>query len=159
MNQMTPVGGGHVHVFDPARKSGHMAFSPEWKATVELARKWWEAGYFTKDPLPDAEIKPAMRAGKYAAFVDMWNDWGRADFYKTNYGNEWVGKAFMPQPFITTANVVGSMNGISSRSEHPDRALAFLNALYANRDLFHVLTRGVEGVNWVWADQEKRIWT
>jgi len=159
VNQMSALGGGlYTRVFDPTRTVTHLAFTPEWKTTVELARKWWEAGYFTKDPLPDTEINAAMQAGKYAAFVDMWNDWGRVDGYKTKYGHDWVGKAFMPQPFITTANVVGSMNAISTRSQHPDKALAFLNALYKNRELFHTLTRGAEGANWVWADEQKNSW-
>lgn len=102
---------------------------PEYKADVELARKWYQAGYYTADPLPHAEADAAVKAGKYAVVLDQWRGPGTAIEMKNKYGMEWVGKTLIPQLFVTTDNTVGTLNAISRTSQNPEHAAMLLELM------------------------------
>ena len=49
---------------DPNLKVFVQIEQPEYKADVELAHKWYQAGYYTADPLPHAEADAAGESGQ-----------------------------------------------------------------------------------------------
>lgn len=52
------------------------------------------------------------------------------------------------KPYLTTAGITATMNGISATSANPDDAMKVINLVNTNADLFNVLAWGLEGVNY-----------
>ncbi|NJR12356.1 DUF3502 domain-containing protein [bacterium] len=47
------------------------------------------------------------------------------------------------------------MTGVSSVSDHPELAVKFLELLNTDPVFYNLLCKGIEGVHWEWADQDR----
>jgi len=58
---------------------------------------------------------------------------------------------------LDTAGATATMNGICATSKHPTEAMKVLELLNTDAEVYNLLSRGVEGVHWVWVDKDKKI--
>lgn len=152
----TQSGAVVVRYDDAALKALNYAATPEFKQAAELAWKWHEAGYTTADPLPVSEAQAGIKAGKYAVDLDQYYNEGSGYGFKTKYGYDIVGKPFQPR-FLSTGDIVATMQAISRTSKNPERAMMFLEMIYTDPMLNHTLANGVEGKHWEWKDKAARV--
>lgn len=70
-----------------------------------------------------------------------------------------VGFAQLVEPSITNSSVTEYMWGIASNSERPDKAMDFLNFIYANEEVANILKYGLEGTNYDYVEGSDNIIT
>jgi putative aldouronate transport system substrate-binding protein len=130
--------------------------SPEFQSAVELAHKWYNAGYITKDLVPAADYDAQFKAGKFAVGLGTIAKPGGEAEFKSRRGYDVYQKS-LTTPFKTTGAVAASLTSICSQSEHPERAAMFINLLQTDPELYNLLAYGIEGKHWVWEDSEQKL--
>lgn len=134
-------------------------FTPEYKQAAELARKWYNKGYFLKTPPIDSEMIALRSQLKFAAFeVPFVGNWST----KAMAANEWNNKVIINAPLqekhvTTTGNVLSSVYGVCAVSKHPTEAVKFIEEMNKNVDLLNLFNYGIEGKHWVWKDKANKI--
>lgn len=140
---------------DSTRQVINAAAQPEFKQIVDLARQWYQAGYYLKDPRPAADLDAAWRAGKYAIELGVMNP-DSAGQLQNRFGHEFVTKAF-GDPLLTTSGTIATMNGICRSSAHPDVAMKLLELLSTDKQVYRLITHGIEGKHYVITDQKNGV--
>ncbi|MBI4928754.1 MAG: ABC transporter substrate-binding protein [Anaerolineae bacterium] len=148
---------GIVVKYDDAGLTVFNAYdTPEFKAHVELMRKWYEAGYFPRDLVPGEDFNNVWKAGKVGSALlevvkpTLSNEWKNSRGYDVN------AKALGPN-FTSTGSVTATMNAVCQTSTAPEKALAFLSLLNTDASFYNTLAKGVEGKHWVWTDEAAKI--
>ncbi len=137
---------------DKELKVFNSAATPEFKASVELARKWYQAGYAPKDKIEQADLEAMWRAGKFAAsFPGVVKPGGDIESSQ-RFGQQVVSQS-VTKPFLTTAGTTATMNGICRTSKNPDRAMQVLELFNTDVEIYNTIAKGVEGKHWDWADK------
>lgn len=149
------LGVAGIRVDAPELKVVLLPETPEALQVAELQRAWYEAGYYTSDPIPAAEGQAALKAGKYAAMIRPVKPGGELEF-KALYGYDYVAKGLTAR-YLSTGNVVATMNAVNQASDNPERAVMFLELLNTDPALYNLLAKGIEGTHWVWQDQANRV--
>jgi len=126
---------------------------PQFKSAAALAYRWHQLGYYTRDPLPRDQAQAAFKAGKYAVVLDQARE-GEYGKLQANWGWDFAIKSFV-KPVLGTGNVVATMNGICRTSAHPDTAMRFLEMLNTDKQVYNLITRGIEGKHYVVVDKAK----
>jgi putative aldouronate transport system substrate-binding protein len=126
------------------------AWTDEYREAIELSYDWYNRGYFPVDPPPDGDMQTDRAAGRFSTMI--WNRLpGLEDLVSQG---EWGGRPIqmlqLSPGVMTTGTVSGSMNGVCSTSQNPERALMFVDLMNTNADLYNTLVYGVEGTHWVW---------
>ncbi len=148
-----------VKLDDPTLKVVPVAFTPEYRQAAELARRWYNKGYFLKTPPIDSEMIALRSQLKFAAFeVPFGGNWST----KAMAANEWNGVPiytafFQDKPVLGTGSILGSVYGVCAVSQHPTEAVKFIEAMNTNVDLLNLFNFGIEGKDWVWKDQANKI--
>lgn len=111
---------------------------------ARLMRKWFQAGYISKDVTTLTDDATAMaKADKIASFIYGYKPGVELQLEKT------IGKDLAIVTFgnkrSTTMNVVGLMHAITRTSKNPERAMMLLNLLYTDPDLINLFNWGIEG--------------
>jgi putative aldouronate transport system substrate-binding protein len=145
-----------VKTDDPELKVFNEYATPEFRQAVELARKWYQAGYYTKDPLPTADAVSAMINGKYALVLHQTGPDVPAS-NKARFNRDFVVKSFSPQVYLTTTGIASNLLAISRTSTNPQRAMMLLELLNNDVETFNLLAKGVEGKHWTWVDKDKKL--
>ncbi|MBW7452643.1 ABC transporter substrate-binding protein [Paenibacillus sepulcri] len=120
---------------------------PRYKESLELMRKWYQAGYINKDAATLQDFDGAIKAGQWFAFTDQLKPGKDAE--KTNSHGVPMVQVELTQPIISTGDALGSMMSISATSKDPERAMMFLNLLYTDKYLVNLLSFGIEGKHYV----------
>lgn len=120
---------------------------------LELLHKWYKEGIIN----PDAAT--LMENPKYRPFF-MAQGWSLAG--KTVWGPGNGGEVELTQygpTVLSNGSIQGSLNAISASSEHPDKALAYLQLINTDSKLRDMFAYGEEGVTFDYVDAygEKRI--
>lgn len=150
-----PIGGSlpvGVRATDKSLKVISIYETPEFKQAVELAHKWYLAGYLAKTPDPNSFAK--FNAGKVALEPGQVIKPGASAGAGLSFG---VYSKSITQPILTTSGVVATLNSICRSSAHPDAAMKFLEALNSNPEVYNMLAKGIEGKHWVWVDKQKKV--
>lgn len=148
-----------VRVNDKSRKVFSVAESPEYKQSCEIARRWHQKGYFSKDLPTDADMGTKRSALKYAVF---WF-WAVGPFSTKEMGQaEWHGATILTKPLqdkaiLTTGQIQGQGIAVGKVSKNPERAVMYIEEVNHNADLYNTLNYGVEGKHWVWVDKSKKL--
>ena len=149
-----------VKATDSSRTVVAAPFTEDYKANVELARKWYLKGYFLKTPPTEAEMGTLRSSGKFASFaVPFVGEWDTTAMA----ANEWGGRTILQAkikgkaPIISTGSITGQGNSVSKVSKNPDKALKFIEQMHVNADLHNLLNFGIEGTHWVWKDKTKKL--
>ena len=129
----------------------------EFRQAAELTREWYLAGYRPSDVLTPDEQDRGWSAGQYPlrGLAGVVKPGGDAEV-EARWG--WpVFSVPIAEPLLTTAGTTATLTGISSTSRNPERAMMFLELLNTDETIYNMLCKGVEGVHWEWADEERRL--
>ncbi len=134
-----PIG---VKLDDGSRKVVSVLEQPDIMERLKLLHQWYKDGISNPDAPTQGEVpkgKPFFTAQAFPGAEASWQI------------NEGVEKYVMTQvygPMYTTSSIQGSLNAVSSSSEHKIEALKFLQAVNTDSKLRNLLAYGIEGENW-----------
>jgi len=138
---------------DGSNKIYSMFDVPEFKQYAELLHEFYEAGYIREDVLTfergnkNADIK----AGKYAA----WTNGSKPGIEVENF-NSYGFETYVKEIVAPTVNSPGSTTlGISTTSEHPEKAFQVIELLCTSSEIMNLLCYGVEGIHYTLNDAGK----
>ncbi len=121
----------------------------EFKELAEYVYEWNQAGFILEDATTTQEgADTYLKNGRSFAHFELSSS--SKNFERTKQkatGVEVVAKSLV-KPFVTTNRVNNSAFGISVTSEHPEASMKFINEMFTNEDIMHILAYGVEGVHW-----------
>ncbi|MBP1963036.1 ABC transporter substrate-binding protein [Paenibacillus aceris] len=122
--------------------------TPEYANVVKLMRKWNQAGYAIKDVVTNKESENTIiKAGKAAGNLTHMKP-GFAEQQTKIIGTEMIAIKLAPA-VVNTSTVNGVMWGIPQGSKNPDKAMQFLNLMYADKDIVNLFNWGIEGKHYV----------
>lgn len=110
-------------------------------------REWYNNGYLSKDPVnydkDSANRDNDFANGKLFSYLISYAP-GHAESMTAKTGH---GVAFVPlmDPLLETRSTQGGLMAISSTSEHPEKALEFLNLLNTDEYVGTLMRHGIEG--------------
>jgi putative aldouronate transport system substrate-binding protein len=130
--------------------------TPEYREAANLSKKWVDAGYFPADPVSPDEAQAAFRAGLFAMGYHVEKP-GNDVESQTAYGWEFVSKNLTDPLILDTSGATATMNAICSTSEHPIEAMRVLEKINTDPEVYNLLSRGIEGVHWVWEDEAAKV--
>lgn len=145
-----------VKADDPELKVFSEYHTPEFKQLADLARKWYNAGYYTKDPLPTADAIAGMTNGKFAMKLHQTGP-DVVPLMKGQFNRDFVMKTLSPQIYLTSSAVDSNLLALSRTSTNPERAVMLLELLNSDVETYNLLCKGIEGKHWVWVDQFKKL--
>ena len=137
----------------------------EYKTAWEYAAKWFDAGYYPDDIELNAAQWLTWNSGKGWLQIDQCAAWdddaAEANFnaiHAEAMGEKSVVVRTNDKPYMENRWAAGG-NAVSSTSEHPEDAVAFLTLLNSEegKELYNMLVYGLEGVHWEWTDKENEI--
>jgi putative aldouronate transport system substrate-binding protein len=125
--------------------------TPQYRQAVELARKWYNAGYIAPDAATSQEGYVAlMKAGKgFGYFSNMKPGFEVQETRLTGYEIEGVR---LTPAVGGSSGPVAFMISIPSNTKHPEKAMQFMNLLYTDADIMNLITLGIEGKHYVKMD-------
>ncbi|MFK4996899.1 extracellular solute-binding protein [Bacillus sp. N9] len=124
---------------------------PDYKKTIELVRKWFQAGYMMKDAATsDDSMSTIVKAGKgFGYFSHMKPGYESQESRLTGY--EMVAVR-LTDAYLPTSRATSMMMSIPRNSKHPEKAMEFMNLLYTDADIMNLIANGIEGKHYVLKD-------
>ncbi len=137
-----------VIAFDDPDNVINMFEHPDYVEAVNMARKWYQAGYISKDAATSQESSPnIVKAGKGFGYLTHMKP-GYETQEKLLTGHEMVAVRFT-EPYSYTDAGTGFNLSIPRNSQNPEKAMEFLNLLYTDSDIMNLLANGIEGKHYV----------
>ncbi|GBF71899.1 ABC transporter substrate-binding protein [Paenibacillus sp. 598K] len=128
---------------DDSMKLFDIYASPEYKAQVELAHRWYTKGYINQDAATLKDRSTLLAKGNVASSIDVTlKPGGEAEAQKQFGGQEVV---FVPLTPAEFTGVQPSMTAISRNSKQPERAMMLLDLVNSDSELYNLLSFGIEG--------------
>jgi putative aldouronate transport system substrate-binding protein len=119
----------------------------EYKDYLELAHKFYTAGYVPSDAAVSTEFVNDIKAGKVFCKIESLKPF--ADEERTaSWGIPCV-NVYLTKPVVQTRDCTGSMQAISKTSKNPAMALKFLELFNTDKYLNNLINFGVEGKHFV----------
>ncbi len=125
--------------------------TPEYMQDAQLARQWYQAGYYVKDPQAPSDAQAAFRAGKFAMVIDQARPEEPGKF-KATYGYDEV-QALLMKPFLNTEAIVAGLVGIFRSSQHPDKTMQLLEILNTDPTVYNLICHGIAGRDYTLTDK------
>jgi len=119
----------------------------EFKDWVALMRDWNLKGYFPNDAIAITDLSPNFNGGTVGAGFEGNYAPGAEISASDRYGYP-VSIAPISEPLLITSGIIASMQGISSTSQNPERAMMFMELLNTDKELYNLLCYGIEGVHY-----------
>ena len=121
--------------------------SEEYMNYCKTVRSWNQAGYLGGDPVNyDSDIANRDNDFNNGALFSYFIQYapGAAESMTASSGH---GVGFVPlmDPVFETSSAMGGLLAISSASEHPDKALEFINLLNTDEYVGTLIRHGIEG--------------
>lgn len=120
--------------------------SEEFMEYCKLARLWYNEGYVKKDVASIQDERAESKSGNYAAFTAGVGP-GAAESAKETLGFSVVQAQYAPA-YINTGGIQSALTAISRTSKHPERAMMVLDLLFEDKELYNMLSYGLEGVHY-----------
>jgi len=152
---VTPADLVTVRYNDAALKAFNPFATSEFKRIVTLARKWNQLGYFPSDLPSQSDGDAQYKAGKYAVRLDQWRPDTRSQSLN-RFGLNVIGKS-LTRPILTTGAITGTMNAVCRTSPNPEAAVKFLELLNTDKEVYNVLSKGIEGKHWTFKDKAQGV--
>ena len=120
----------------------------EYADWVYRIHDWYTKGYILEDIATNKETTAAlMQAGRgFGHFTGVSVD--PAFVASSAYGMEMEAVTF-GESFVGSSNVATICWAIAHQSQHPDKAMDFLNLLYTDADVVNLLSYGIEGEHYL----------
>lgn len=120
--------------------------TPEMKQALATMHKYYKAGYLSKEVSTTKSKADLNKSGKW--LVDFQTTQPLADnLWTTTLGYPVVSTP-NTDPVLYNWSVTGSMQAISAHSEHPEKAMEYLNLLNTDSYLRNLLGNGIENVHY-----------
>jgi putative aldouronate transport system substrate-binding protein len=121
--------------------------TPEAKSYLDTMRKYYLAGYLAKDAATQKkDAGDYFKTGKW--LVDVADSQPYADNLWSSDAGYGVVSVPMHDPIVFNGSVAGAMQAISVKSQHPEKAMEFLNLLYTDAKLLNLVDFGLEDVHY-----------
>ncbi len=134
-----PVG---IEYGDEELKVQNIFDTEKMQSTLDTMRKYYEAGYINKDAATasdDKSVKRFVTKGDGQPYAEV--TWSKDLKYEV------VATEIMDTQ-VTNASARGALTAINKNSEHPEKAVEFLNLVNTDQYLRNLLNYGIEGVHW-----------
>lgn len=112
------------------------------QSTLDTMRKYYEAGYINKDVATasdDKSVKRFVTKGDGQPYAEL--------IWAKDLGYDVVASSIMDTQ-VTNASARGALTAINKNSEHPEKAMEFINLVNTDQYLRNLLNYGIEGVHW-----------
>ncbi|HEY8463738.1 MAG TPA: ABC transporter substrate-binding protein [Bacillota bacterium] len=119
----------------------------EFKDYIQLARKYYLAGYVPADAATMSDFTTDLKAGKVFCKVESGKPF-HAEERTAAWGIPIV-DVDLTKPVVQTRDCTGSMQAISKTSKNPVLALKFLELFNTDKYLNNLINFGIEGKHWV----------
>ncbi len=122
----------------------------EYMDYAKLVYEWNKSGYLPGDPVnydADAAKRDSdfTNGNLFSYMISYAPGAKEADAVKYGHGVEFIP---LMNPLFETRSTLGGLLAISSGSEHPDKALEFINLLNTDEYVGTLIRHGIEGVNY-----------
>ncbi|PGY10680.1 ABC transporter substrate-binding protein [Bacillus sp. AFS031507] len=126
------------------KKIDNMFEEPEYVDAVQLARKWFKAGYIMKDSATSQEVAAnIVKANKGFGYFSHMKP-GFEVQEKGITGHEMV-SVKLTDVYSYTDAATGFNLSIARNSQNPEKAMEFINLLYTDKEIMNLLDNGIEG--------------
>jgi putative aldouronate transport system substrate-binding protein len=149
------VGYGLLDMEEKTPKIVHQWDYAGWVDTMKAVRKWNVAGYYGKEPWPQADAEAKHRAGKGATVLHNMKPGGDLEM-KQITGFDWTTK-IISKNFLNTGGIIATMIGVSKQSTSVDACVKYFEAINTDKPLYNLLSYGIEGKHWVWTNKDKGV--
>lgn len=127
--------------------------SDEYYEYLTWMRKWYEAGYISKDAATASETgSDLFEAGRTASFVGM-STTGTREGEEAAGGFEVVQLNMCPT-WMTTNVYTGVLFFVPKTSANPEKAVEMLNLIFTDEEINNLLSNGMEGIEYEFIDKE-----
>lgn len=116
------------------------------KSTLATMRKYYQAGYINKDAATasdDKSVKRFVTKGDGQPYAEL--------IWSKDLGYEVVATPIMDTK-VTNSSARGAMTAINKNSEHPEKAVEYMNLVNTDEYLRNLLNYGIEGVHYTKVD-------
>jgi putative aldouronate transport system substrate-binding protein len=111
---------------------------------LKMVRRWYSEGFIPKDiSTNQTASEQLVKAGKAFSFMVHMKP-GYENKTSLMTGTPMVAVRILP-PVATTSSISNIMFSIAKNSADPERAMMFLNMLYADAELVNLIDYGIEG--------------
>lgn len=129
----------------------------EYKEFLKWQRKWYEAGYISKDAATTSDnAQDWVKAGRSAGFIVGDDTIGNEANQEAITGYD-ITQLNIKPTYVTTNTYNNLRWCITPMSEHPDKVMQFLDLLYNGEYLINLVQNGIEGVHWTHTKDAKII--
>jgi putative aldouronate transport system substrate-binding protein len=119
--------------------------TPELKAALQTMHKYYKAGYIPAEASTTPSNDDLFKSGKW--FMDRASTVPFADnLWTAGYGYPVISTPASAS-IVFNWSVMGSLQAISANSEHPEKAMEFLNLVNTDAHLRNMLDSGIEDVH------------
>ncbi len=118
----------------------------EFKAYLATCKEWYDKGYVRSDIATVQDTQADKKAGRYASGWGTTKPGMESEHYN-NYGQEIV-TVKMTEDTLTAGSCIATMNAVSVTSKNPAAAVAVLNLVNTDVELYNILVHGLEGTHW-----------
>jgi len=145
---------GLIDLTDPnAQAMSPWDFQP-WVETMQMVKKWNQAGYYGNEPWPDADFAAKERGGKYASHFHN-NKPGIEAEMKSITGFDWTAKILAPN--YLENGPAATMTGVNKQSAKAETCVQYLELVNTDKAFYNTLCYGVEGTHWLWVDEAQEV--
>ena len=158
--EITPLGvaGGrttfNIHDFNPISfpygfyadddEVVNMYETPEFKNSIELARKYYSAGYVRKDSDVAQNFSTLQKEGAFFVWIEQCKPGKAGELSASSKGFQFAQQDITP-PRMFTTDTLGSMMAIPRNSKNPSRVMMFIELLNTDPYLHNLVNFGIEG--------------
>jgi putative aldouronate transport system substrate-binding protein len=117
--------------------------TPEYMEFLKLKRDWFKKGLIREDVASVSDDNAEMMGLKYAVFPTVLKEGAEGEL-KTRYNAEFI---LIPvsQPYIMSDVGTASINAVLKQSKNKEKALAVLELMNTNKELYNLKCYGIEG--------------
>ncbi|QHT63059.1 ABC transporter substrate-binding protein [Paenibacillus lycopersici] len=143
VTSQNPVG---FYNTDDAVKLFNVYASPEFKHYTEVVRDWYQKGYINADAPTNKSVDDVTKAGQgYITYSNGLNPGSEVSMSNNRYNGKPVVFAPLTNFLISSNPGIATVNAISANSKNPERAMMFLNLVNTDKELYNLLSYGIEG--------------
>ena len=122
--------------------------TPEYSEFVNIMRKWYLAGYNSKDAATTTEDpKNLMRVDKLFSYFHSFKP--GIENQESMLAGKDLAAVRLTDAVANTSTITVMMAAIPKSSQNPERAMMLLNLWYSDKDLVNLFDNGIEGTHYV----------
>lgn len=136
---------------EPSLEVVNLYETPEYISAVELARKWYLAGYVSPNAATNTDMAQSfIKSGKLFSYMQPWKP--GIDAQVTKQCETPMICVKFNEGYVTTGNVTNFMWVIPNHAGNPDKSMEFLNLMYSDPYVVNLIDWGIEGKHYVKTD-------